>query len=81
MTRVAVPREDRFPNDNRGMRWITPSNPLIDPKQVSGGMANRPPPKTATKNPGGLAGHTGVRDDLAGQQERTKAYSIPAVLS
>jgi hypothetical protein len=39
------------------------------------------PPNPVTKNPGGLAGRTGVNQGSAGEHEQAKSYSIPAVLS
>jgi len=44
-------------------------------------MANRPPPDLDTKNPGSLAGESGVPIGSARRHERVKIYSIPAVLS
>ena len=44
-------------------------------------MANHAPPDPATKNPGGLAGHTGVKEGSASRAEQGKPYSITVVLS
>lgn len=38
-------------------------------------MANPKSSLSDTKNPGRLAGHTGVRNDLAERQERGEAYN------
>jgi hypothetical protein len=44
-------------------------------------MANRPTPDLELKNPGSLAGRTGIEHGSAGEHEQGKPYSIPAVLS
>lgn len=66
---------------SNGLGGITRPNAPIDRKRFSAGMANPPNEDGATKNPGGLAGHTGASDGSAWRLERLKSYSIPAVLS
>lgn len=76
ITRVAVPREVSFPNNNNGFGWITAPSRPFDRKRVSGGMANRSPPNGETKNPGGLAGRTGVNHSSASRQDQKRPYTI-----
>jgi len=44
-------------------------------------MANRPLPDLDTKNPGSLAGESGVPIGSAGEHEQGEPYSIPPSLS
>lgn len=73
---MAVPREVSFPNNNNGFGWITAPSRPFDRKRVSGGMANRSPPNGETKNPGGLAGRTGVNHSSASRQDQKRPYTI-----
>jgi len=50
-------------------------------KEKAAAMATPPARTLDTKNPGGLAGHTGVGNDLAGQQDREEAYNGPGARS
>jgi hypothetical protein len=66
---------------SNGLGGITRPNAPIDLKRLSPTMANRPPPDLDTKNPGRLAGRTGVDQGSAGEHEQEKFYSIPVMLS
>jgi hypothetical protein len=78
---MATPEGGSQSRDSNDLARLTGANRRIDRKRFSPAMANRPPSDLDTKNPGSLAGHTGIKQGSAGELEQAKSYSIPAVLS
>ena len=78
---MAVPREVRFSRPINPLAGITPQRPHIDPKGLFFPLANLPRGDLSTKNPGGLAGRTGVMQGSNGESEQAGAYHIVEALS
>jgi len=57
---VVGPEGDKSPKEIRGLRWLTPSASAVENIGEYCGMSNPFRGADATKNPGALAGATGV---------------------